>query len=222
MDGLLEALRIDHERWDITGGLILCFVRDLPVASAEAILAQVAPRAHDLLGVGLDSAEVGFPPSLFESVFARAKALGLRLVAHAGEEGPPDYIWQALRLLAVDRVDHGIRAIEDAELVTHLVDEQIPLTVCPLSNVRLRAVDDLASHPMRALLDAGVLVTVNSDDPAYFGGYVDANYDALAAIGFDKGELVALARNSITASFASPERKLALMRLIDEWSANSG
>ncbi|MFB8387454.1 adenosine deaminase [Microbacterium sp. NPDC055910] len=222
MDGLLAAFREAERRWDITGGLILCFVRDLPVESAEALFDEIAPRAHELLGVGLDSAEVGYPPALFASLFARAESLGLRRVAHAGEEGPPAYIWEALTDLQVDRVDHGIRAIEDADLVNYLVEHRIPLTVCPLSNVRLRAVADIRSHPLRALFDAGVLVTINSDDPAYFGGYVGANYDAVAAIGFDAHELATLAENSIIASFATDARKDELRRLIGDWRAANG
>ena len=162
----------------------MCVVRDLPVPSALALLDTVAPRAHDLLGIGLDSAEMGYPPSLFEEVFDRAAQLGLRRVAHAGEEGPPAYVWEAISRLHVDRIDHGIRAAEDPALVAHLVNHRIPLTICPLSNVRLRAVSDLESHPLRDLFDAGVLVTINSDDPAYIGGYVNANYEAMRDAGF--------------------------------------
>jgi len=211
IDGLLDALRVARERWGITGGLIMCFVRDLPVESAEALLESVAHRAGDLLGVGLDSAEVGYPPALFRDVYARAAELGLRLVAHAGEEGPADYVREALDVLRVERVDHGIRAIEDPELVERLVAERIPLTVCPLSNVRLRAVEGLDSHPLRALLEAGVVATINSDDPAYFGGYAGDNYAALAEVGFGADELAALAANSIEASFADADRKRELL-----------
>ena len=197
IDGLLAGLRIATERWGMSGGLILCFVRDMAVESARAVLEQVAHRAGDLLGVGLDSAEVGYPPSLFADVFARARGLGLRLVAHAGEEGPADYVWEAIRVLGVDRIDHGIRSLDDPALITELVATGTPLTVCPLSNVRLQAVAELGMHPLRALFDAGVRVTINSDDPAYFGGYVGANYEAAAELGFDDAELATLARYSV-------------------------
>ncbi|KAA9089213.1 adenosine deaminase [Microbacterium radiodurans] len=217
LDGLLAAFRIASERWGITGGLIVCIVRDEPVASAAALIEELAPRAGEVLGIGLDSAEVGYPPSLFTEVFARARELGLHRVAHAGEEAPPAYIWEALRLLDVERVDHGIRAVDEPELVRHLAERRVPLTVCPLSNVRLRAVADLSSHPIRALVDAGVVVTVNSDDPAYFGGYIADNYAALAAAGFTLDELADLAANSIDASFADEARKTELRALVAEW-----
>ena len=219
IDGLLSALQIALKKWGITGGLLMCVVRDLPVPSALALLDTVAPRAHDLLGIGLDSAEMGYPPSLFEEVFDRAAQLGLRLVAHAGEEGPPAYVWEAISRLHVDRIDHGIRAAEDPALVAHLVTHRIPLTICPLSNVRLRAVSDLGSHPLRNLFDAGVLVTINSDDPAYFGGYVNANYEAMRDAGFTSGELATMAANSIEASFADAGRKRELHDAIDGWDS---
>jgi len=219
LDGLLTAFAEAERRWGITGGLIVCIVRDQPVASAEALLDQLTQHADRLLGIGLDSAEVGYPPSLFEGVFARAGELGMHRVAHAGEEAPADYIWQAVRLLHVERVDHGIRAVDDPALVRHLADTRTPLTVCPLSNVRLRAVTGLDSHPLRVLVDAGVVVTINSDDPAYFGGYVGDNYAAIAEHGFDADDLVRLAENSIVASFASPERKAELLELVRVWAA---
>ena len=221
MNGLLTALRVAIERWGITGGLIMCVVRDLPVGSAMALLDVVAPRARDLVGIGLDSAEMGYPPSLFEEVFERAAQLGLRLVAHAGEEGPPAYVWEAIQRLHVDRIDHGIRAAEDPALVAHLVTNKIPLTICPLSNVRLRAVADLQSHPLRVLYDAGVLVTINSDDPAYFGGYVNANYEAIFDAGFTVDELADLAANSVEASFADADRKRDLLDAINTWASRA-
>lgn len=212
IDGLLAGLAWAKETFDITGGLILCFLRDASVADAAKTLESVAHRAGDLLGVGLDSAEVGFPPELFVEVFARAKSLGLRLVAHAGEEGGPDYVWQALNLLGVERVDHGVRSIEDPALIGYLVENQVPLTVCPLSNQRLQVTPDLGDHPLKRLLDAGVVATVNSDDPAYFGGYVGENYTRIAeALSLSEADLVKLARNSIVASFAGEERKRELM-----------
>lgn len=212
IDGLLAGLAWARETFDITGGLILCFLRDASVADAAKTLESVAHRAGDLLGVGLDSAEVGFPPELFVEVFARAKSLGLRLVAHAGEEGGPDYVWQALNLLGVERVDHGVRSIEDPALIGYLVENQVPLTVCPLSNQRLQVTPDLGAHPLKRLLDAGVVATVNSDDPAYFGGYVGENYTRIAeALSLSEADLVKLARNSIVASFAGEERKRELL-----------
>lgn len=220
LDGLLTAFAEAERRWGITGGLIVCIVRDQPVASAEALLDQLTRHADRLLGIGLDSAEVGYPPSLFEGVFARAAELGMHRVAHAGEEASADYIWQAVRLLHVERVDHGIRAVDDPALVRHLADTRTPLTVCPLSNVRLRAVTGLDTHPLRVLVDAGVVVTINSDDPAYFGGYVGDNYAAIAEHGFDADDLVRLAENSIVASFASPERKAELLELVGVWAAD--
>jgi len=156
--------------------------------------------------VGLDSAEVGNPPSAFREVFAAAEQLGLRKVAHAGEEGPPAYVWEALDVLGVERVDHGIRAVEDAVLLRRLASDRVPLTVCPLSNLRLRCVESLEQHPLPQLLDAGVLVTINSDDPAYFGGYVAENYLAVQrSLGLDLAALEALAHNSLVASFAASD-----------------
>ncbi|MEW1834897.1 adenosine deaminase [Microbacterium sp. NPDC079995] len=221
IDGLLAGLRTAADHFDMTGGLIVCIVRDQPVASAEALLDEIAPRAHEILGIGLDSAEVGYPPSLFEGVFRRAAELGLHRVAHAGEEGPAAYVWEALRELEVERVDHGIRAVDDPDLIAHLAEHRVPLTVCPLSNVRLRAVPDLAAHPLRRLVEAGVVVTINSDDPSYFGGYIGDNYAAVASLGFDTTELAQLAENSIEASFADAARKAALIAEIRAWAASA-
>ncbi len=181
-------------------GLIACFLRDRGPVDAARTLEALAEHADQLLGVGLDSAEVGHPPGDFADVFAEARALGLHAVAHAGEEGPPDYIWQAIDLLGVERVDHGIRSVEDPALLRRLAADGTALTVCPLSNVRLHCVPTLAAHPLPALLDAGVKVTVNSDDPAYFGGYVADNYLALASgLGLSLADLTAIAANSISA-----------------------
>jgi adenosine deaminase len=166
-------------------------------------LEALAEHAGVVHGVGLDSAEVGYPPSIFKEVFAAAAQAGFRRVAHAGEEGPPRYVWEALDILGVERVDHGIRAAEDKALLRRLALDRIPLTLCPLSNVRLRCVDVLADHPLPTLLDAGVLITINSDDPAYFGGYVAANYAAVQeAFNFDEATMAQFARNSLEASFA--------------------
>jgi adenosine deaminase len=168
------------------------------------LLEGLARHLDVIHAVGLDSAEVGYPPSAFRDVFAAAEQIGLRKVAHAGEEGPPSYVWEALDVLGVERIDHGIRAVEDEVLLRRLATDQVPLTVCPLSNVRLHAVQSLEEHPLRRLLDAGVLATINSDDPAYFGGYVADNYLAVhRALGLDLAELQALAQNSLTASFAT-------------------
>jgi adenosine deaminase len=218
VDGIGAALDEAERDLGITSGLILSFLRDQPVDDAETILSVGLSRTDRIIGVGLDSAEVGHPPSLFEHVFARARDAGLHVVAHAGEEGPPEYIREAIDLLGVERVDHGIRTIEDPELVARLAGEGIALTMCPLSNVRLRTVDDLAEHPLRRLDAAGVRVTVNSDDPAYFGGYVGDNFVAVRdALGVTAEEAERFARTSIEASFAPDARKEALLSEIDGW-----
>ncbi|MEV2275569.1 adenosine deaminase [Nocardiopsis sp. NPDC049922] len=216
INGLTAALDTSHQRHGISTTLILCFLRDRPATEALHTLHQARPHLHHITAIGLDSAELGHPPEKFTHVFDAARAMGLRCVAHAGEEGPASYIWQALNLLKVDRVDHGIRCLEDPELLAHLASTQTPLTVCPLSNVRLRAVDTLADHPLPALMDAGLLVTVNSDDPAYFGGYVHDNYEALRHhLGLDDTALRQLARNSFTASFLPTERRAELIAEVD-------
>jgi adenosine deaminase len=202
LGGITRGRQLAREELGITSELILCFLRDLPEAAAHETLDLALPYREQFSGVGLDSAEVGNPPEKFARVFARARAEGLHAVAHAGEEGPPDYIWQALDLLEVERIDHGDGCLEDARLVERLVAEQVPLTVCPLSNVRLRVYDTLADHPLRRLLEAGLVATANSDDPAYFGGYVGDNYAAAqAALQLSDEQIVQLARNSFEASF---------------------
>ena len=178
IDGLWRALKDAEREFGMTTALILSFLRHLDEASAERTLDEALPWRDRFIGVGLDSSEKGHPPSKFERVFARARGLGLKAVAHAGEEGPPEYVWQALDLLKVDRIDHGIRALEDAALIERLVREQMPLTVCPLSNFRLCVVPDLAAHPLRRMLQTGLMATINSDDPAYFGGYMNENLSA--------------------------------------------
>jgi adenosine deaminase len=203
--GIARALA-DAGTRGITSRLIMCFLRHLSEADAEATLDEALPHLHLIHGVGLDSSEVGHPPDKFPRVFARARALGLKIVAHAGEEGPPDYVWQALDVLGVDRIDHGNRALEDAALVRRIVADGLTLTVCPLSNLKLCVVDDLARHPLRRMLQAGLKATVNSDDPAYFGGYVNANFIAVAdALDLTRDEIITLARNSFTGSFLSAE-----------------
>lgn len=217
LDGLLEGLRIGHERFGIDGGLIMCIIRDMPVDSAEALLDTAASRAGDLLGIGLDSAEVGYPPELFTHVYERATRLGLHLVAHAGEEGPADYVRQALDLLHVERIDHGVRTATDGDLVARIARDGIALTVCPLSNHRLQVVRDVADLPVRQLFDAGVKVTLNSDDPAYFGGYIGDNYIAMARIGMSLDELATIAEYSLGSSFATPEQKTTYANALADW-----
>src|SRR5690349_19716395 len=189
LDGLSRAIVDAGRKLGVKASLIMCFLRHLDEADAERTLDRALPFKDRIVGVGLDSSERGHPPGKFTRVFARARDAGFFLTAHAGEEGPPSYVWEALDLLGVARIDHGVRAMEDQALVGRLAREQVPLTVCPLSNVRLRVVDDLAHHPLRRMLDKGLMVTVNSDDPAYFGGYVSENYRASAqALGLVRDE----------------------------------
>ncbi|MDQ4038624.1 MAG: adenosine deaminase [Actinomycetota bacterium] len=219
IDGLRAALDEAAQTDRMTGGLILCFLRDRGPDEAAAVLRAAASRIESLIGVGLDSAEVGHPPAAFRSVYAEARDQGLRTVAHAGEEGPPSYVWEALDVLAVDRIDHGIRSMEDPDLVRRLRRDRTPLTVCPLSNVRLGAVERLALHPLPQMLAENLMVTINSDDPAYFGGYVGDNFQACEQeLGLDRNDLIRLAQNSINASFAPAERKAALLSEVDAWT----
>ena len=209
--GLRDACEDAHRRYGLSAELILCFLRHLSEDDALATLEDALPFAGDFIGVGLDSGERGNPPSKFERVFAKARAHGLRAVAHAGEEGPPAYIREALDLLAVDRIDHGVRCEEDPALVAELAQRKIPLTVCPLSNLKLCVVKDLREHNFARLLRAGVHVTINSDDPAYFGGYIADNYRRTAeALELTAGEIVLAARHAIDAAFLPAERKAAL------------
>jgi adenosine deaminase len=218
VDGLGDALDEAQRDLGMSGGLILCFLRDQPVESAEEALTAGLARTDRIIGVGLDSAEVGYPPSLFEGVYARARGAGLHVVAHAGEEGPPSYVWEALDLLHAERIDHGIRSIEDPALVARLAEERIPLTVCPLSNVRLQATPDLRDHPLLRLDAAGVRITVNSDDPAYFGGYAGQNFTAVRdALGLTADQVRRFARTSIESSFAAAARKDELLAELDQW-----
>ncbi len=202
VDGLGAAIAAAPSSYGMSAGLIACFLRDKGPDAAMDTLDQLLHHRDAIIGVGLDSAEVGYPPALFADVFAKARAQDLHCVAHAGEEGPPSYVWEALDLLCVERIDHGVRSLEDPDLVMRLVDEQVPLTVCPLSNVRLKVVERIEEHPIAAMLEAGLAVTVNSDDPAYFGGYVEDNFTAVAAgVGLDSQALRTLARNSLQAAF---------------------
>jgi adenosine deaminase len=213
--GINRALR-EGETLGISSRLIMCFLRDLSAESALATLEQAAPYQDLITGVGLDSAEVGHPPVKFAEVYREALAAGFHVVAHAGEEGPPDYIWQALDVLGVERVDHGVRCLEDSRLVERLVADQMPLTVCPLSNLKLRVIDTIDHHPLARMLDHGLRATVNSDDPAYFGGYVAQNFAAVAsALPLSTDALVQLARNSFQASFLDDRAKASHLAEID-------
>jgi adenosine deaminase len=202
MEGLGEAFAAVEERHGMTARVIACFLRDRDPAEAEALVPRLMPYRELIVGVGLDSAEVGRPPELFERAFALAADEGLHRVAHAGEEGPPEYVRSALDRLGAERIDHGIRSLEEASLVARLREQQVPLTVCPLSNVALRCVERLENHPLRRMLDADLVATVNSDDPAYFGGYLHDNVAAVTpALGLTAGHRRRLAENSFRASF---------------------
>ena len=217
--GIARALA-EAEARGITSRLIMCFLRHLSEDDAQATLDEALPYLPFIHGVGLDSSEVGHPPAGFASVFARARDLGLKIVAHAGEEGPPDYVWQALDVLKIDRIDHGNRALEDAALVERIAADGLTLTVCPLSNLKLCVVDDLTNHPLRRMLQAGLKATVNSDDPAYFGGYINANFIAVAdALDLTRDEILTLARNSFTGSFLAPAEQARHLAAIDAWAA---
>jgi adenosine deaminase len=216
--GIHRALQDGRAQLNISSGLILCFLRHLSVESAIETLTEAQPFQDWILAVGLDSSEKGNPPSKFREAYARAAQSGLLAVAHAGEEGPPSYIWEALDLLHARRIDHGVRCADDERLVARLVDERIPLTVCPLSNVKLRVFPSLEQHNLKRLLDRGLLVTVNSDDPAYFGGYVGDNLAAVAAaLALGQAELVTLARNSFVASFLPQAEKRRHLDQIDRF-----
>lgn len=210
MEGLTAAIGDSERTHGISSDLIMCFLRDRGAEAAEQMLDAILPFRAGIIGVGLDSTEIGYPPELFARVYARAAAEGLHLVAHAGEEGGPETVAAALDVLHVERVDHGIRAIEDPALVRRLRDARVPLTVCPLSNVCLRVAGTLAGHPLPAMLADGLLVTINSDDPAYFGGYIDANYAAVQEqCAVTPGQLETLALNSFDAAFIDEPRRRA-------------
>lgn len=216
MSGFAEAIRRAERDLGLTVSLILCFLRHLSPEDAVATMTAATDHLDHVVAVGLDSSERGIPPEPFADAYRLAGEHGLRAVAHAGEEGPAAYVRGALDALGAERIDHGVRSLEDPELVARLREERIPLTVCPLSNLRLRVVDSMEAHPMRTMLDEGLVVSVNSDDPAYFGGYVADNYRALVEhIGFGRDELVTLARNSIESSFLPDDRKSALIAEIE-------
>ena len=213
--GLHRAIIDAGRELGVRASLIMCFLRHLDEADAERTLDSALAFKDRIVGVGLDSSEAGNPPSKFKHVFGRAREAGFFLSAHAGEEGPPSYVWEALDVLGVERIDHGIRSMEDQALVGRLAREGVPLTVCPLSNLRLRVVDDLAHHPLRRMLDKGLVATVNSDDPAYFGGYVNQNYHAVSdALRLGRDEIAAIVRNGIRASLMTlPEKNKALAEI---------
>ena len=200
--GINEALEEANKKYGITSYLILCFLRHLSEKSAFKTLQEALPFRKYIEGVGLDSSELGFPPKNFESVFAKAAKEGFRKVAHAGEEGPPEYIWQAIEVLGVSRIDHGIRCSEDKTLVKHISKKQIPLTICPLSNVKLKVFEKMEHHNLKELMNEGICITINSDDPAYFRGYINDNYlAAQKGLDLNKKELIEIAKNGFRASF---------------------
>lgn len=219
LDGIHGALVDARAKLDLSAKLILCFLRHLDPGAAMTTLEQARPHRDRIVGVGLDSSEIGFPPELFTDVFDRAIQMGFKTVAHAGEEGPPEYVWSALNQLKVSRIDHGNRAMEDDALVARLVAEQMPLTVCPLSNLKLRTVADMRQHPLRAMLNRGLKVTVNSDDPAYFGGYINENFAAVQnTLGLSNRDLTRIARNSFEAAFISENQCAGYLREIDDYT----
>lgn len=218
--GIDRALSDAEKKFGITSRLILCFLRHLDEDDALRTLDAALPFKDHIAGVGLDSSELGHPPSKFKRVFRRARDLGLRAVAHAGEEGPPDYVWEALDVLGVERIDHGVRSLEDKALVQRLAADRTTLTVCPLSNVKLRVFDAIHQHPLREMLEAGLAATVNSDDPAYFGGYVNENFrEAGAALGMSRMQIGELARNAFAGSFLAEDAKSGLLRRLDRYGA---
>lgn len=222
LNGIHSALVKGEQEFGISFGLIMCFLRHLDEDDAFATLEMALPYKDKIIGVGLDSSEKGNPPAKFQRVFAKARERGFRLVAHAGEEGPPEYVYEALDILKVDRIDHGNASMQDPALIERLVKEQIALTVCPLSNTKLCVVDDMRNHPLPQMLKAGIKVTINSDDPAYFGGYLNENYEAVSDIlGNDPALLAQLARNSFSASFLPTAQRKRLMAEVDEYLATN-
>lgn len=215
INGISKALKDAEEKLGISSQLIMCFLRHLSEEAAFDTLEMATPYLDSIIGVGLDSSEQGHPPEKFSRVFAKARELGLKTVAHAGEEGPAEYVWTALDDLQVSRVDHGVRSIDDPKLMKHLASTRMPLTVCPLSNTKLCVFDDMSEHNILTMLEQGVCVTVNSDDPAYFGGYMTENFVALAeALDMSEEQAVALVKNSIEASFVGEARKEELFALV--------
>jgi adenosine deaminase len=226
IEGLSKAVSESKEKFGITSKLIMCFLRDQSAESAMETLESALKYGDRIVAVGLDSAEVGNPPQKFKDVFDRARANGWLTVAHAGEEGPPEYVWEALKILKVSRIDHGVRSLEDADLTRHLIEEQMPLTVCPLSNVRLKVFSHLKQHNLKKMLELGIRATINSDDPAYFGGYVSDNFRAAQnALELSQEELENLARNSFHASFLTDAERAKYLSMVDDavkhWQGSS-
>ena len=221
INGITRALKNGETQLGISSGLIMCFLRHLDEKAAFSTLARAEPYLEQIIAVGLDSSEKGHPPEKFSRVFASAREMGLLTVAHAGEEGPAGYVWAAINDLKVSRIDHGVRSSDDPELMTHLVETRLPLTVCPLSNTKLGVFDDMSQHNILEMLDSGVCVTVNSDDPAYFGGYMTENFEALAmALGMTGQQARQLVLNSIEASFADEARKAQIQKLLESVSGS--
>ncbi len=217
-NGIYNALKDGKEKLGISFKIIFSFLRHLSEEAGFSIYEHLLDNKNKIDAIGLDSSEVGNPPSKFERIYKRAKADGFFLTAHAGEEGPAEYVWEALDILNVNRIDHGNHSLDDEKLVQRLVDEQIALTVCPLSNLKLRVVKDIKEHPLKIMMDKGLFVTVNSDDPAYFGGYVNDNYLAVAeALDLTKEDIYKLAKNSFLASNISEEEKENYVKLVDEY-----
>jgi len=222
IQGIHSALEDAKEKLGISSQLIMCFLRHLDEVAAFDTLEQALPYKEWIAGVGLDSSEMGHPPSKFENVFLKALDEGFITVAHAGEEGPAAYVWEAINLLKISRIDHGNRSLEDDQLIKHIVEKQIPLTVCPLSNLALKVVEDLKDHPMLQLMEAGLMVTINSDDPAYFGGYMNENYIQIAAaLNLSKKQITDLAKNSFKASFLSDVEKEKLINQVEDYYQNN-
>ncbi|MZR31336.1 adenosine deaminase [Sneathiella litorea] len=218
INGISRALDEGLKKYGITSKLILCFLRHLSEESAFETLEQALPYREKIIAVGLDSSEMGFPPAKFARVFEKAKAEGFLAVAHAGEEGPPEYVYEALDLLKIDRLDHGNRALENDALVKRLAESQIALTVCPLSNYKLAGVKDMRLHPIKRMLDLGLKATVNSDDPSYFGGYVNENYEVITeSLDLTRAEILTLARNGFEASFCSADEKQAMIARLEAY-----
>lgn len=218
MDGIHGAARHAEQHLGVSTGLILCFLRHLPAQSAMATLEKGLAYRDRIIAIGLDSSEVGFPPGLFSDVFDRAGAEGLHRVAHAGEEGPPEYVWGALDVLHAERIDHGIRSLEDPHLVSRLVEDGVPLTVCPFSNVKLGGFDRLEDHVLPKMIEVGLNVSINSDDPAYFGGYVGDNYvGTQQALDLSDDAMVGIARNSLEATFLPTRHKQELLAELDAY-----
>jgi len=216
--GITRALEDGKSKYGISSHVIMCFLRHLSEEAAFETLKQAMLHKDKILGVGLDSSEMGHPPSKFANVFARAKEEGFKLVAHAGEEGPPEYVLEALDILNIHRLDHGNRSLEDEDLTRRLQEIQIALTVCPLSNYKLAGVTDMTKHPLRQMLDNGLKATINSDDPAYFGGYMTENYMAVVeALDLTKDDIITLARNGIDATFCNTSQKAALSQKLDQY-----